>query len=58
VLSVLLCALIHVCALQEDFDLFDFELSKEEMAKLTGATSPPETGTPQNPDDAQDCAIV
>jgi len=44
--------------LKEDFDLFDFELSKEEMAKLTGATSPPETGTPQNPDDAQDCAIV
>lgn len=44
--------------LEEDFDLFDFELTKGEMARLTASTSPPETGTPQNPDDAQDCSVV
>ena len=38
-----------------NFDLFDFSLTAEDMAKLTSATSPPETGTAQQPDDAQDC---
>lgn len=43
--------------LKQDFDIFGWELTADEMAKLTASTSPPETGTPQNPDDAQDCAI-
>lgn len=46
-----------VAYLREDFDIFNFELTEEEMTSLTAATSPPETGTPpQPPDDAQDCA--
>ena len=43
--------------LQEDFEIFDFVLSDTEMQQLTAATSPPETGTPKDPDDAQDCAL-
>jgi diketogulonate reductase-like aldo/keto reductase len=43
--------------LAEDFALFDFSLSDDEMKQLTAATSPPETGTPKDPDDAQDCSI-
>jgi len=44
--------------LVEDLDLFDFSLSADEMAKLTAADSPPQTGTPpQKPDDDQDCAV-
>jgi len=44
--------------LAEDFALFDFELTPEEMERLRQATSPVETGTPpQPPDDAQDCAV-
>ena len=42
--------------LKEDFELFDFELSDAEMARLNAATTPAETGTPAHPDDAQDCA--
>merc|ERR1712151_557386 len=43
---------------KENFEVFDFELSESEMAQLTAATSPPETGTPpQPPDDAQDCKM-
>jgi len=42
--------------LQSNFDIFDFELTDAEMATLSAATSPPETGTPQAPDDAQDCS--
>lgn len=42
--------------LKSNFELFDFTLTPEEMRQLTAATSPPETGTPQNPDDAQDCS--
>lgn len=41
--------------LQDNFNLFDFELTQEEMERLTKATSPSETGTPEHPDDAQDC---
>lgn len=52
--------------LAEDFALFDestggkghgkFVLTDQEMAQLSAATSPPQTGTPpQNPDDDQDC---
>jgi diketogulonate reductase-like aldo/keto reductase len=39
----------------QNFDLFDFNLTAAEMARLTSVTSPPETGTPAAPDDAQDC---
>merc|ERR1712161_52612 len=42
--------------LKENFEMFDFELTQEEMQKLTAANYPPETGTPRAPDDAQDCA--
>jgi len=38
-----------------NFELFDFEIPEADMALLTHATSPPETGTIQKPDDAQDC---
>jgi len=38
-----------------NFELFDFHLSLSEMARLNAATTPPETGTPAQPDDAQDC---
>lgn len=41
--------------LQENFDLFDFELSGKDMKALSRAVTP--AGTPQNPDDAQDCAF-
>lgn len=44
--------------LTDDFDIFDFSLTDEEMARLTAANSPPQTGTPpQKPDDDQDCAV-
>ena len=44
--------------LEEDFDLFSFRLTDSEMATLTAANSPPQTGTPpQKPDDVQDCAV-
>lgn len=43
--------------LRENFELFDFALTAEEMAVLSSATSPAETGTTQNPDDAQDCSF-
>ena len=44
--------------LAEDFDLFDWSLSDEEMQRLGNATSPPQTGTPpQAPDDDQDCLV-
>ena len=39
----------------ENFDLFDFVIPEDDMRRLTDATSPPETGTAQKPDDAQDC---
>merc|ERR1712187_756344 len=43
---------------KENFELFDFRLTDDEMAQLNAATSPPETGTPpQPPDDAQDCKM-
>jgi 2,5-diketo-D-gluconate reductase A len=38
-----------------NFELFDFVIPDEGMQTLTAATSPPETGTSQRPDDAQDC---
>jgi len=41
--------------LQSNFDLFNFELTKNEMEQLSSVTSPPETGTPAKPDDAQEC---
>ena len=42
--------------LKEDFELFDFELSDDDMWALGNSTSPPQTGTPpQKPDDDQDC---
>merc|ERR1712048_695655 len=41
--------------MRENFDIFDFDLTPVEMQKLSSATSPAETGTKQNPDDAQDC---
>ena len=44
--------------LSENFDLFSFTLTAEEMNRLHLATSPVETGTPpQPPDDAQDCSV-
>lgn len=42
--------------LKSNFELFDFNLTDSEMAALSAAVSPPETGTPQAPDDAQDCS--
>merc|ERR1711920_231541 len=42
---------------KSNFDIFNFSLSTSEMDLLTAATSPPETGTSQNPDDAQDCDV-
>jgi diketogulonate reductase-like aldo/keto reductase len=42
--------------IKSNFELFDFKLSPEDMVRLSSATSPPETGTPQAPDDAQDCS--
>ena len=39
----------------ENFDLFDFVIPEDGMRRLTDASSPPETGTAQKPDDAQDC---
>lgn len=42
----------------ENFDVFDFELSAEEMKQLTAATTPAETGTKDAPDDAQDCESI
>jgi len=42
--------------LKSNFELFDFELTDQEMASLAAARSPAETGTPQQPDDAQDCS--
>ena len=45
---------VHIA---QNFDLFDFILSDIDMKKLNDATSPPETGTAQKPDDAQDCAF-
>ena len=39
-----------------NFDLFSFSIGDPDMVRLTGATAPAETGTTQNPDDAQDCA--
>ena len=41
---------------RSNFELFDFALTEEEMAQLSAATTPAETGTPAQPDDAQDCA--
>lgn len=41
--------------IRSNFDLFGWEIEKEDMARLSSAVSPPETGTTQNPDDAQDC---
>lgn len=43
--------------LRENFDLFSFSLSADDMAALSAKTTPPETGTAQNPDDAQDCSF-
>ena len=44
--------------LEEDFDIFGFSLTDQEMARLTAASTPPQTGTPpQKPDDDQDCAV-
>ena len=44
--------------LEQDFDLFSFSLTEQQMAALTAANSPPQTGTPpQKPDDDQDCAV-
>lgn len=43
--------------LRSNFEIFDFELTGPEMQALSSATSPPETGTKQSPDDAQDCAF-
>jgi len=40
---------------KDNFDVFDFDLSVEEMQQLTAATKPAETGTTEEPDDAQDC---
>lgn len=42
----------------QNFDVFDFSLSKAEMQKLSAATSPAETGTEDAPDDAQDCERI
>jgi diketogulonate reductase-like aldo/keto reductase len=44
--------------LAENFDVFDFTLSDEEMTRLSAATTPAETGTEQQPDDAQDCELI
>lgn len=43
--------------LRENFELFDFSLSTEDMKALNLTTSPAETGTPEAPDDAQDCSF-
>mmetsp|Transcript_40851 Transcript_40851/g.97662 ORF Transcript_40851/g.97662 Transcript_40851/m.97662 type:complete len:124 (+) Transcript_40851:1-372(+) len=42
--------------IKSNFEIFDFKLTEAEMSQLSAATSPPETGTPQHPDDAQDCS--
>jgi len=42
--------------LKSNFELFDFELNAEDMARLNAASTPPETGTVDAPVDAQDCA--
>merc|ERR1712232_187168 len=42
--------------LKSNFELFDFELNAEDMARLNAASPPPETGTVDAPVDAQDCA--
>jgi diketogulonate reductase-like aldo/keto reductase len=42
----------------QNFDVFDFELGAREMQRLTVAATPAETGTKEEPDDAQDCDIV
>lgn len=39
----------------DNFNLFDFYLSGVDMLSLSSATTPAETGTAQEPDDAQDC---
>jgi diketogulonate reductase-like aldo/keto reductase len=44
--------------LAANFDVFDFTLSDEEMTRLSAATTPAETGTEQQPDDAQDCDLI
>ena len=46
----------NVAYQRENLDLFDFELSDVEMARLSAAQTPAETGTKQAPDDAQDCS--
>mmetsp|Transcript_66374 Transcript_66374/g.130779 ORF Transcript_66374/g.130779 Transcript_66374/m.130779 type:complete len:324 (-) Transcript_66374:163-1134(-) len=45
----------HSKYLRQNFDIFDFNLTASEMARLSAATSPPETGTIAKPDDAQEC---
>ena len=40
-----------------NFELFDFVIPEKDMARLSSAISPPETGTSQKPDDAQDCKM-
>jgi len=42
----------------ENFDVFDFKLSDAEMKRLSAATTPAETGTEEQPDDAQDCELI
>jgi len=42
---------------QENMDIFDFELTADEMATLTAAKSPPVGGGP-SPSDSGDCGIV
>jgi diketogulonate reductase-like aldo/keto reductase len=45
--------------MRENMEVFDlkFKLSPEEMQSLSDTTSPKESGTKTNPDDAQDCAF-
>lgn len=43
--------------IKSNFELFDFQLTSADMARLSAATYPPETGTKQAPDDAQDCSM-
>lgn len=44
--------------IKSNFKLFDFELTSNEMHRLSAATAPAETGTLANPDDAQDCRSI